>query len=207
MENMAHKEIGEEIKMIQKAYQKLDDGLMYLANKAVKGYNWTTGRTKADLANECITCAAILFPTGSFMFSNLFGGIISAPIILSAHYEQLDNKKIEALENIANERRCLDPKVESYKQRCSFWGPTQLFFSGTVVPTNVNSLILNIALFNSAASNYVMRADNLPPRKNCFARGWDELKKHLAERKLQPAYVTNSRLPLEGMLDSLEVAK
>ena len=35
-----------------KLYERLDDGLMSCANTAVRGYNWTTGYTKADLANN-----------------------------------------------------------------------------------------------------------------------------------------------------------
>jgi len=35
---------------ISKAYQKLDDAVMCGVNKGVRAWNWSTGRTKSDLA-------------------------------------------------------------------------------------------------------------------------------------------------------------
>ena len=35
---------------ISKAYEKLDDAIMYGVNKGVRAWNWSTGRTKSDLA-------------------------------------------------------------------------------------------------------------------------------------------------------------
>ncbi len=54
---------------IYKAYEKFDEGIMYFANKAVQGYNWTTGGTKTDLANGLLTVAPIADAIGVSMRS------------------------------------------------------------------------------------------------------------------------------------------
>ena len=44
---------------IWSAYQKFDDVVMYGVNKGVRAWNWTTGKTKTDLANSLLTVAPI----------------------------------------------------------------------------------------------------------------------------------------------------
>jgi hypothetical protein len=35
------------------AYRRIDDFVLEQTNELVKGWNWTTGRTRADLATLC----------------------------------------------------------------------------------------------------------------------------------------------------------
>ena len=45
-------------------FQKADKGMMYLVERGVNAWNWTTGYTKAELANNFITAAAVSVPVG-----------------------------------------------------------------------------------------------------------------------------------------------
>jgi hypothetical protein len=36
-------------------------------------------------------------------------------------------------------------------------------------------------MLSRAGAEFVMTADNLPPRKNCLKRGWEALEKKIAE--------------------------
>jgi len=58
---------------ITKGYEWFDNTLMYGANKAAHTWNWTTGRTKSDLANKMLTVAPVMESTGFIMVYPLTG--------------------------------------------------------------------------------------------------------------------------------------
>jgi len=49
--------------------QYVDDTIMYGVNKGVHAWNWTTGRTKADLANEMLTVASVSESLGAILWA------------------------------------------------------------------------------------------------------------------------------------------
>ena len=183
--------------MITKAYQKFDDGLMYLANKAVKAYNWTFGRTKADLANELLTVAPILEGAG---FLQREFPQIHVPLVFMflhlAHISQKDNKHIEHREIEASKSNCKDLAVENYKNGICKLFPA-IWLSSAVIQgypsgkSYADDILTGTGNIIRASSYYIMRADSLPPKKHCLSRAKDKIKAKLAERRLtpQPAYV------------------
>ena len=47
-------------------YEKTDDAIMHFVNKGVKAWNWTTGKSKADLVNKLLCVAPIGECVGDF---------------------------------------------------------------------------------------------------------------------------------------------
>ena len=47
-------------------YEKTDDAIMHFVNKGVKAWNWTTGKSKADLVNKMLCVAPIGECVGDF---------------------------------------------------------------------------------------------------------------------------------------------
>lgn len=185
------------------AYEKLDDTIMKGVNASVRAYNWTTGKTKADLANKLLTIAPIAESTGfigmsyeKLFFLPILISISGAMIYLS-HIIQKRNKETEMLELKALEDSCLDYKVERRKEANSRIGPAwaiSAVFQGGIVITRTDYseftgyLVAGGNLVRSA-SHYVMRADYLPPRKSAVKRGLEKLAEIIEEYKppvLQP---------------------
>lgn len=155
---------------IFKAYEKLDDSIMYIANKGVKAWNWTTGQTKADLANQMLTVAPILEITGGLIMHPILG-IYCTPFLLVPHMNQLINKKVEGLE-IAAAKKGLKPAPEIYKPY-ELAGPLYFGFAG--YDYSCFNEVIGTGFSIRAASKYVMRADYLPPGKSVFERAKDKL--------------------------------
>ena len=87
-------------------YEKVDNTIMYGVNKGVKAWNWTTGQTKADLANQLLTVAPVAEISSYFLNRDLFYEILGSPVmIFLSHVCQIKNKKQEAEEEKAAENR------------------------------------------------------------------------------------------------------
>ena len=183
-------------------YNKLDDLVMKGTTKAVQTYNWTTGRTRADLAKDLSTIGTILFSSGALMndinknrqpvlAAMLSGGFIFVTHLFHKFYDELDN-----LEQKAAHDGFKDIKVESKKQDLKYGGTIII---SSVVPhfllNRCETSIIGSGVFSLGASCYVMRTDYLPPRKNCISRGVNKvkeaIKQYKEQRALQPALVTN----------------
>ena len=54
--------------IVKNLYQQIDDTIMYGINAGVKAWNWTTGRTKADLA-LCLAYTAPFTMIGDGFFN------------------------------------------------------------------------------------------------------------------------------------------
>lgn len=174
--------------IISRAYQSLDDSLMYLTNHGVKAWNYTTGKTKADLANKALFLAPIADAAGCLLIPSertkyLSLGIAVPFQMIYSHYFQKRNMEIEKKEVKALESKCLDIGVEHYKQSEKTWGPAFLLISGTQGWPTSSQQNYNFGLAAGhilrGLSCYIMRADYLPPRKNIIVRAMDKLTEQL----------------------------
>jgi len=193
-------------------FNKIDEGMMRGVNTGVRVWNWTTGKTKADLANDLLTIAPILESVG---MANRGLYIIIPGLLYISHIVQKENTKIEKKESRAIENNALDFEVEKYKLNSKvnaliftpsalFWGtyhpPKQGIFLPDAVATDYCTSLGHVL---RSASYCVMCADYLPPRKDVLSRATDKLKewaKEIAERPIglpAPAYGFSICKPLE----------
>lgn len=170
---------------------KIDEKLLYAANKAVHAYNWVTGGTKSELANGVLSLGLISFAAAGFV-TGIPGGIIGSALILKgAHEEQKENIRFDNLEEKTKEKECLNIEVEARKEFLKERIPYQLAVAGVLGVTSVISSFGGqdtpnleaelVATYGSISmalwsfSDYVMRTNPMPPRKNVFARAKDRL--------------------------------
>jgi len=177
---------------MKKAYEGVDSTLMYGANKAVQAWNWTTGRTKSDLANLLMDGFAITGSAGQIVLGPQ--AVVGVPVFLGiAHISQKENIKIDKLEQESAEEGMRHLKVERSKELHKEVGPLKGIM-GIALLFPIQSYNIKIkggsALCASAfafwgASDYIMRTDYLPPRKNVLRRAKDKLKE-MVEAYQQP---------------------
>jgi len=197
-------------------FELLDDGLMYLANKGVQAWNWTTGKTKADLANKMLTVAPVLETLGA-LNTNPF--LISTLIPLSfyaSHVRQKGNTQMEKIEVDALEKGAASLDVEEYKRKSKEIAPVWLANSalwqvhtsakGYILhDRSVTDSLLSLGFAVRAGSYYVMRTDYLPPKKNVFSRARDKLTEMLQGINWNPLpQPVPSLAPVSGYHSSLE---
>lgn len=177
------------------AYEKLDNGIMKGVNASVRAYNWTTGKTKADLANKLLTIAPIAESTGfiGLSYNNPFflpiSLSISGALMFISHDTQERNKETDMLEQKALENSCLDYRVELRKEADGRIGPAWAIMAGfqgafaTRLNDNFTGYLIAGGNLIRSASFYVMRADYLPPRKSAVKRGLEKLAELIEEYK------------------------
>ena len=179
--------------LLLKSYLKTDQFLVDRADEAVKAWNWTTGRTRADLANIIQITGNILIGFSSKLF------IPIAAINIPTNY--ILNKETDL-----NDKRLLDGDVLNYsieerKKSFKFKAPSLngLGLSNFAIYYQHNSHILpfdgkdlGLGTMLWGLSYYVMRTDYQAPRKDCVRRGLEKL----AE------FVKNSREPIPATVDT-----
>lgn len=185
-----------------------DRTLMKGVNASVQAYNWTTGGTKAQLANNLQTLGAITLSFGAGINLGVLKGVFFATAALpSAHITQSYNVDIERDEDNAISKGLKDSSVEISKNMRAFGGylfmAIPLISSSSYFDSDVSSFekigrsVIDLAFVSWGLSHHVMRADYLPPRKNCVFRGVDALKKaykkYEEQNSLEPALL-NSRM-------------
>lgn len=177
---------------IYKLYEKTDNALMYGVNKGVKAWNWTTGKTKTNLANSLLTVAPVFEGAGLLSINPVIGGIMIPMYLLVSHLNQKRNKEQEILEKKAAESQVMLNPENSYEKSNKKFG---LLFAGSAVLNAIPGgrsendtlrAVFGIGIGLRSASHYVMRADYLPPRKNVLSRAKDRLVKKLREVNLNP---------------------
>ena len=174
-----------------KAYQKFDDVVMYGVNKGVKAWNWTTGKTKADLANSLLTIAPIFEASGTMMVDPVMGGVITISALGLSHICQIKNKQYEVLEENALKKGALLNPKNSYEGLNVIGG--LMFGVNSVQGISLGhdpTLVIGIGTGVRSSSHYVMRADYFPPGKNVVDRVKDrlaDLADSVQDRELTPA--------------------
>lgn len=185
--------------LVGRTYGAVDGALMYGANKAVRSWNWTTGETKAELANGMLGVASVLECSGAFAWSALLGSIVLPFSLVGTHIYQLVNENCENNEVKSLESKAKNVEAEDYKKSCEFDGSFYAFLAagglsagGTIGLENksgTTSVLAGTGIAFRGASCYVMRTDYLPPRKNCVRRGLEKLEKVLEGYKAKPVLV------------------
>ncbi len=186
-------------------YKKFDDAVMYCVNKGVKAWNWTTGGTKTSLANGMLSLAPIPASLGNIWFiiqnqnflKDFIIGIATSGMFLYSYYHKKRNSKqeTEELKALKDGLKLPDFKYNRENKIFGFWwtfgvnsiGITKCLedekYFGDDAVTGMGMTTGSLYGF----SHYVMRAENLPPRKNVLSRTADKIREKLAERKLQPS--------------------
>lgn len=176
-------------------YEQLDSGIMYSVNLGVQAWNWTTGKTRADLANllnmgyiSLVSAGIIASPNSSLSSKIIFPSIVTLIGIHTFKRNQtMDREEISAALNSVK-----NPIVESQKKNCELNGILNTC-AGSVLSLrseNIYESTGGIGIISFGLGHYVMRADYLPPRKNCVSRGLEKLTKELSI--LNPSPVTQS---------------
>jgi hypothetical protein len=174
-------------------YQKADEKIMVGVNRVVRAWNWTTGRTKADLANTMVVTSTIVDITSSFVDGRgnyMAGGLC---MVVMAPYIIRRNKEFEKKEKKAFEKNALDSSIESAKDYCKIYGPvvevaSAMFF---LPPSYPAAHMWGVGNSIWGSQLYILRADYLPPRKNALARGWERTKALLRNPIPQLAYTAS----------------
>jgi len=179
--------------LISKACQAFDNGVMEVVSTVVRVYNWTTGDTKAGLANKMLMVAPILESAGIYSLSPAISAIIIPSNLLLSHVVQKANTEQEEKEANAFNSNSLNLSVELRKKELrEYTAPRGLVYSGTF--GGVTHLLefepmvygVSAGFAVRAFSDYVMCVDHLPPRKNCLSRGLDRLGEIVAQYKPEP---------------------
>ncbi|MEI7719030.1 MAG: hypothetical protein WCI72_04125 [archaeon] len=106
-------------------YETIDSGIMYGVNKGVQAWNWTTGRTKFELANGLLMGYTVLYSAKSLVnekSTNLDHlGAACFALLLGQMYSSWYRKN-DKLEVQAMEKSLKDLKVESDKKMLGFVG-------------------------------------------------------------------------------------
>jgi len=200
-------------------YQKIDNEIMAGVNRAVRTYNWTTGRTKTDLANKCLDAATICLG---------FQMVCHEPIVIpfnlfsifNIHKLQKGYKEADKREIAASKAGCQDFEVEELKK-----GPAKLsgyltigaagavagtsvtFLNNREIAAKIGDYSLAMGLTLIGASQHIMRADYLPPRKSCVERGLDKLVELGKSLRRKPAVELNSGMISPDYLSYLEARR
>ncbi len=172
---------------ISKAYETIDSIVMKGTNKAVKAYNWTTGGTKLELANNLMNLSAVGIAASNFAMLHPYLSVpFSVGYLLAINSLQNSFKFSDERERKALDRGMKDIYVEELKN---------IFYPFGAYITLVSSISYTVSIISSdhspqkefggialtagtgcfSAAFQVMRADYFPPRKNCIARGLEKI--------------------------------
>jgi len=181
-------------------YNFLDAALMKGVNAGVRAYNWTTGGTKFELAKNLSMTAPVLESIGFLNIDPSSAAICIFNYLAISHIDQRVFEDIDKAERNALGMNALSSFAEKNKNTiCRFnglWWPsigsylyfissrTDGYFVHDRTETNMAILIGN---FIRGGSHFIMRADYLPPRKNCVQRGLEKLAEWQEAATAKPA--------------------
>ncbi len=171
-------------------YEKLDNTLMKGANAAVKAWNWTTGRTKKDLANIFLWGGSTILAVNLAREPIQGATIVAAVIPLQTIPIQYNHNRIYHAEN--QEEICiLSRTLYDGKKTAAIFGYGLLAASEGIDlalrTKEINSLTYAGAIAAMAVSNFIVRAEDRPKRKDCVRRGIDKLSEIVRDYRQKPA--------------------
>lgn len=180
-------------------FKTLDDGIMYLTTKGVYAYNWTTGGTKAELANTLLGVAPV-FASLCILKDYVLG---AAPVVFEiglVHLVQKMNVEQQDFETKAADKQMKDEYVENIKELYTLMG--YLFVFGSFLEGYAANILIGkdqigfVGLAGLSTSSlmigagcFVMRTEYLPPRKNALSRAKDKLVEIVKSYQWKPAVV------------------
>ena len=184
-------------------YNYLDSQIMKGVNKGVKAWNYTTGRTKTDLANLLLYVAPVAESAGLIAISSSVAAVFSPIYMYISHSDQKKNKKLEQIENQAiSQQMMLNPDSPHYMKRkfsSLYWGAFSLLngyisFAGEDCEKQLGSALVATGHAIRSLSHYVARADPLPPGKSIFERAGEKLNEMISDAVRKPVPVRNMTL-------------
>jgi len=181
---------------------KIDNSLIYVANKSVKSWNWVTGGNKEDLSNFLLNVAPILESTG-FVLSDVENLYFVPIFFISSYLTKKDNKSYINKEKIlAEEGLKINPRDMDVR-RNKFLGKTFFVFGTGLSLINFTSskedygvAIAGVGNFLRGLSHYSIMADNTSRRKNVLSRSKDKLVEKLKDFSFFPE-LEPVRIPIE----------
>jgi len=175
--------------------QIIDDLVMSGVNSGVSAWNYTTGRTKADLAQILMYSGPVGFFSATY-FNPIYmiTGVIS--IHVAAKFSKL-SKLTQKLEESASNKDMKNRLVEGTKPLYQIGGygmqvmaPVHLSLIND--ETNlVENQLAALSFFSMGVASHVMRAEYMPPRKDCIRRGIDKLAEMFKRDSQEPAIGIN----------------
>ena len=179
-------------------YEKADNALVGFANKGVRAWNWTTGKTKADLVCLMQGVAPILESTGIALINPLNALIVATLGIYMSRIDQKKFKEQEKLEQKAAEKQAIPLELISHEMDNKCWGGVWSITSGAAYGLGIYSEqtleagIMAAGHLTRAASFYVIRADTPSRHKKSqlvkkMKEGWTKLKNTSLVPSPQPA--------------------
>jgi hypothetical protein len=174
-------------------FKRLDDVVVSGANATVRAWNYTTGKTKVDLANLLLSGASVAEGFGlvcsgmAYPVLYFFTLPVLAPLFFFNHRDQIRNTEMTTLEQRTAEQGQKHPLVEGFRSSLPFRGYNDIGWGAAISAFNSPSpsLLHSGAFYTSqgiatgfmlsGASYHIMRAEYLPPRKNMFQRGREKL--------------------------------
>ena len=192
----------------KRSVTQLGDKLaMKAATSCVKAWNFTTGKTKVELANTLLTSALAVQTLGVGLFFSENPATFIRKTAATAgflgglyYYIQKKNKKMVMQEQKALEISAQDISVEMTKASYKIAGPIHLFtgvFFG-VRTFNENNTGLGLVFLSqillTGPSFYIMRTDSPPPQKDILSRGLEKAKELLRTANLNPFPTTSTCL-------------
>lgn len=162
----------------------IDDSIMAGVNSGVRLWNSTTGCTKKSLTN--FLSLSSLLSQGSITYDNHdYSGLLQTSLIsliLSGSNEYISHSETK------NKGKDTQDFLEhGMKKTCKILGfallPLNLWAASVTGVFEYYNIIPNhetfkryIGLTSTTLAIYALRAEDLPPRKNCISRGIDKLK-------------------------------
>jgi len=167
--------------------KSIDDAVMSGVNSGVRAWNWTTGRTKADLANIFVLGGTGTL-IGSAAYKHPIIGLLSLAFLYPATSILKRNRRIEKIESDAADSLAQSIEVEFSKRDNKCYG--NLFLSCSAIQvmgayglyatsSSFDFVGDSVGFLLFGVSYHIMRADYLPPRKNCLSRGYDKFKEKI----------------------------
>ena len=198
-------------------YNLLDAALMKGVNAGVRAYNWTTGETKFELAKNLSITAPVLESIGFFNYALILGAICTSIYLAMSHSDQRLFEDIDKAERNASEMNALSVIAEQRKNIIcrvnGTWWPligSYLYFTSSrtngyfIQDRTETDMAILIGNFIRGGSHFIMRADYLPPRKNCVQRGLEKLAE-LQEAAITKPTVQNVPVALQFSMLSGEI--
>lgn len=159
-------------------------------NAGVNAWNWTTGRTRAELANFLLGSNIAILGAGAVLGNEMLEAAVALSYLMVNEEKMEFNHDLDYLEMKAADNHAKNMSVEREKERMKRWGEGYLVAAACTplwqhtVAKEYNPIAdsaLSLSFATVAASNYVMRADYLPPRKDCVRRGLEKFAEKLKE--------------------------
>lgn len=160
---------------ISDLYYKADQFLVDMGDEAVKAWNWTTGRTRAELADVLNVSGSTLAVGSALLIGDTLWtaiqGVGWGSLTLFNHILNYEQDSLESDEDIKHNGS------EINRGRHKSTGPGLLALGGIAISGgSLVSELYGAGAGIFGASSYVMRSDYNPPkRKDCVRRGLDKL--------------------------------